>query len=155
MATSRSLGQLAKRMDVVADQFEVGLERVVIVAAETAAGFAILATPVRTGRAKSNWVGSTTVPIEEDRMAATEEDPITADEAELISLEQVVQVLGTYELIFGSIFLTNITPYIEMLEAGSSRQAPAGMAALAVQAAAEQVRREVRRGVLGRRARIG
>lgn len=77
-------------------------------------------TPVDTGRAKANWFVSDNAPSllvdqRKDRSALGNIGKYTAQELEKITIE------------LGIDFLTNNLPYIEVLERGSSRQAPAGM----------------------------
>jgi hypothetical protein len=84
----------------------------------------ILNTPVDSGRARANWqvqigsVPSGTLELE-DRSGAATINTATAAAAGL----QAGDV----------IYLVNNLPYIQKLEDGSSKQAPAGMVGLAVQ----------------------
>lgn len=74
----------------------------------------ILDTPVDTGRARGNWQATLDSP-------ATEE---TENESMSVALAGVAANLGKVNDVS---FLANNLPYIEELEDGSSKQAPAGM----------------------------
>lgn len=75
-------------------------------------------TPVDTGWARSNWVprvGQPQVSVAGARTAVSQ-----ADQA------QGLASLVTYKLEAGAIYVTNNVPYIKRLNAGHSKQAPAG-----------------------------
>ena len=74
----------------------------------------ILDTPVDTGRARGNWQATLNSP-------ATEE---IENESMSVALAGVAANLGKINDVS---FLANNLPYIEELEDGSSKQAPAGM----------------------------
>lgn len=74
----------------------------------------ILDTPVDTGRARGNWQATLDSP-------ATEE---IENESMSVALAGVAANLGKVNDVS---FLANNLPYIEELEDGSSKQAPAGM----------------------------
>lgn len=74
----------------------------------------ILDTPVDTGRARGNWQATLDSP-------ATEE---IENESMSVALAGVAANLGKINDVS---FLANNLPYIEELEDGSSKQAPAGM----------------------------
>lgn len=74
----------------------------------------ILDTPVDTGRARGNWQATLNSP-------ATEE---IENESMSVALAGVAANLGKVNDVS---FLANNLPYIEELEDGSSKQAPAGM----------------------------
>jgi len=76
----------------------------------------VMKTPVRTGRARSNWqtsIGSAPESV------VWLEDPVKTGEIVLGSLP-----------VYSIVFLTNNVPYIIYLEDGTSKQAPNGMVAL-------------------------
>jgi len=83
------------------------------------------ATPVDTGRARSNWIASKNEPVAKIR------DEI--DGGGSISIREGVAVSAS---IRGGdkMFITNSLPYIESLNSGSSKQAPAGFVETAVDA---------------------
>jgi hypothetical protein len=76
----------------------------------------ILMTPVKSGRARGNWQTSITTPIEEE-IDTKDQNRGLNELADIVNKQQGDE----------SIFLSNNLPYIEVLENGSSIQAPAGM----------------------------
>jgi len=75
----------------------------------------VLATPVRTGRARSNWIASLNIPSDEVR------EPLEVSGA----LSQNMPTIATAKL-GDIIYLSNNLPYIGSLNDGSSAQAPPG-----------------------------
>jgi hypothetical protein len=94
----------------------------------------VMATPVKTGRARANWrvqagsMNPETLPPPSSPGAG-----VSAALAE--ALTAVAEYRGE-----GEIHISNNLPYIHRLNAGSSTQAPEGFVELAVQRAAEAVR---------------
>lgn len=87
------------------------------------------ATPVDTGRARSNWhldSGAPTVIKVEPGQGQTDEEAQAA--------------AGTYTGKDGAIHVSNNLPYIERLNDGYSQQAPAGFVQDAIQAAIAQTK---------------
>ena len=103
----------------------------------------VLGTPVDKGRARSNWIVSLGAP------SRSTVDPYvpgkggsTAGDNANAALAQGAAVIGGYSgLIHGSIVISNNLPYIGRLNAGSSKQAPAGFVEKAVQSAARAVQK--------------
>lgn len=86
----------------------------------------VLRTPVDTGRARGNWfvqIGGEGVEV------TTEVDPTGA-----VTIASGGAVIGTYQQAkgFPVISIYNNLPYINRLEHGWSKQAPAGMVAVTV-----------------------
>jgi hypothetical protein len=82
-------------------------------------------TPVDTGRARSNWLPTLNIPSEK-----------TVGPNEKVD---VGRVLEDYSL-DDNILITNNLPYIERLNQGSSKQAPANFVEAAVQFGVSKVR---------------
>ena len=99
-------------------------------------------TPVLTGFARSNWYPSVGAP-EPETLG-------TRELAELGSLQdsfrrrRVAEVVATYTLDQGSIYLQNNVTYVPLLNDGSSRKAPAGFIEQSVAQAAADVERRLR-----------
>jgi hypothetical protein len=129
-------------MEIRARTTYQSLNRVIRKAALVADQVAVLATPVDTGRARGGWF----VSIDAPSAGISEPIGISADqaanktEATKKALDQAEAEIGKYTD-EGSIFITNNVAYIGELDDGSSRQAPEGMTAQAVQAAQDLVRR--------------
>lgn len=117
-------------------------DRTVRMAALAADQAVVLATPVDKGRARSNWL------VELDAPARTTIEPYAPGEAGSTgganATAALAQGQATIALYNGdrntAIAISNNLPYIEPLNNGSSRQAPAGFVQKAVQAAVKQVR---------------
>lgn len=84
----------------------------------------VLRTPVDTGRARGNWMVSEGEPV-------TESDPSRFDKTGGAGMAEAKGLAK--DLKFGDVaFIVNNLPYIEALENGHSKQAPAGMVAVTV-----------------------
>ncbi len=83
----------------------------------------IVKTPRKTGRAQSNWFASVGMP--ENR---------TTDVIEGSAISVVARETKIADSAYGNVYwLSNNLPYIERLEYGYSKQAPAGMARLSIE----------------------
>ena len=126
MATSRSLSQFAKRMSLRGEQLILGVEKLVRLGAGKAGEIVVLATPVRTGLARGNWIPS---------IGSPQRGRKPPDKSGRSTIAKAKTVFRGYRIGGNGIFITNNVPYILDLENGNSRQAPNGMTALAIQAA--------------------
>lgn len=95
----------------------------------------ISATPVDTGRARSNWLASI------DTIRTDNVEPLAAGAAATqIAIEEAAAVIRGYDGDSNrEIRLQNSLPYIDPLNNGSSAQAPAGFVRMGVQAAVDAV----------------
>lgn len=84
----------------------------------------VKATPVGTGRAKGNWIPSSGTPVYDF-------DPERKDKDGSSTLAKMSSILESHKE-GESIFITNSTPYILMLEYGWSKKAPNGMVRISV-----------------------
>jgi hypothetical protein len=82
----------------------------------------ILDTPVKTGRARANWIPSLGAP----QYRVTDETDVHT--ATLFNAQTVHSNARPYQ----PLYLTNALPYIQKLEDGGSKQAPRGMAGRAI-----------------------
>ena len=119
--------QLAVRLNRLALRSERGIERFVATIGTEIGRVIVPATPVDTGFARANWRPALNAP------AATTTSAL--DPSGAATVARITVVSRQYRLGF-ALFLTNRTPYIGSLNAGSSGQAPAGF-----------VQASVRRGV--------
>lgn len=95
----------------------------------------IEATPVDTGWARANWVpniGSAYDPGDVIEFDSREERQSRTPQARADQQAGTASVL-TYRLERGPIFVTNNVPYIQILNEGSSRQAPSAFIESAIQ----------------------
>lgn len=104
----------------------------------------VTSTPVDTGRARSNWiVGINAAPSEDDREPFFPgEQGSTVAQNTQASIDEATQRINTYAgSEGGSIYIVNSVPYIEELNNGTSKQAPANFVEEAVQKAVEAIKR--------------
>lgn len=141
-----TLGQFAKRIRRRGRNVERNVEVLVRKVALLADQTLVLATPVDTGRARSNWVVSLGSGTRENIEPYSPGEGLGAGESANASaaIAQGQSVIKSYKLRDGSIFISNNVPYIGQLNAGTSAQAPAGFIEQAVLAAASAVNATVR-----------
>lgn len=138
---ARDLGGLAVAMQEMARRVErnteAGVRRVALAVDQAV----VFATPVDTGRARSNWIASvdkvffgTVKPYAKgEKLGLGERANAQA------ALSQAAQVVAGYKL--GSVvYIANNLPYIRALNDGWSAQAPAGFVEAAVQAGSKAAR---------------
>ena len=133
MGTSKSLGEFARKIDLVADKtIPSEVTRVIRKIALAIDQVTVLATPVDTGRARANWIvtvrgpstGSGVQPSTNGERGSEARGAANAQR----SLNAGSTVISQYDdEKHAGIFITNNLPYIEFLEEGSSAQAPEGM----------------------------
>ena len=87
----------------------------------------VMRTPVDTGRAKGNWQVSINEPAE-----GTIDEGISPNISDGEVIEKGLVALATLPP-YSVVWIANNLEYIEFLEHGSSKKAPDGMVALAVQ----------------------
>lgn len=112
-----SLESFAKRIRVRADRLPGAVDKIVKQVAVSVDQAVVTATPVDTGRARSNWLASIDV-------ARTGTVPTHGPGAEAASIAAARAVIASRKP-GQAIFISNNLPYIERLNQGSSSQAPA------------------------------
>lgn len=105
-------------------RIEIGVNNVVKAVAVAVDQTVVTATPVDTGRARSNWIVSLGSP-------SSVVIPTLGPGALAAAIAQGASVIASRRL-KESIHITNNLPYIGLLNAGSSRKAPAGFVQLSV-----------------------
>lgn len=134
MATSRSFQAFARRMRFRADELEKNANRTVRKVALAADQAIVVATPVDTGQARSNWLVSLlspradTIPPYVAGMGGS-----TGAQNVIAAQAQGASVIGTRQP-GQDVWISNNLPYIGRLNNGFSAQAPANF----VQAAAAE-----------------
>lgn len=124
------LNQFSKRMGVLANQIPENADKLVRRVSVAADQAVVMATPVDTGLARSNWV-------------ATLDTAFTGVVAEpnTNSMEQARGAIARYNGdVHASVHLTNNLDYIEKLNEGHSMQAPAGYVRISLQIATSMIR---------------
>lgn len=100
----------------------------------------VLATPVDTGRARSNWQASLNAPATGTREAYVEGSSGSSAGANAqAAIDQGKTVIGATKN-GDAVHLTNNLPYIGRLNEGHSAQAPAGFVEEAIQVGLQAVR---------------
>ena len=131
------LEQLDARLRRVSRQLEQGVERYVAAIGAEIGRVLVPATPVDTGLARGNWRPSLNVPISRPTSLP---DPTGAG-----AVARIASVAQQFR-IGDSLHIVNNVPYISLLNAGSSPQAPAGFVQASV--------RNALRNVASRRTRL-
>jgi hypothetical protein len=90
------------------------------------------ATPVDTGHARRNWIAS---------VGSRNEFEAVSDAA----YEAGIAAVLSYQLADGVIWVSNVVPYIERLNNGTSTQSPAGFVEIAIDRAMTTVREKLSR----------
>jgi len=143
------LGDFARRMSRLAEEMERGVERTKRQVALVADRELVMATPVDTGRARSNWIVSTIAPAPGAKGPYSPGSNLGLGES---ANAQAALAQGQAAISSSkpgqSIFITNNVSYIGRLNDNWSAQAPAGFVEAAVLRAAGVVRssRVLRRG---------
>ncbi len=130
MATSRGFAQFSRRMAFLSKKFGKNTEKAIKRAAIAADDTVVTMTPVDTGRARANWIVSFRKPSTA-KLKGT-------DKSGSGTQAKGLAVINRWTVVAGPIFITNNLPYIVSLDEGSSRKAPEGMSAAAIQAARRQ-----------------
>ncbi len=130
MAVSIGFGQFARRTERIKAAVQPFIDRIHDDASAELVRAVITATPVKTGAARSNWLGGSPVAPRSVVAATSEGAAISA------------AISATTSRVPGADSeLANSIDYIRLLNDGSSRQAPANFVALAVSAARDAIRR--------------
>lgn len=136
----------SRRITVLSERIRTEVNKVVRKTALAADREVVLATPVDTGRARSNWLVSLGSgredTIEPYADLGSHTDPSKKSEtanASAAMAQAAGVVAGRKE--GQDIYITNNLPYIELLNSGSSAQAPAHFVEKAVSVAADIIRR--------------
>jgi len=130
-----SLSEFSKRMGKIATDVEVNADKMVrktVLAVDQAV---VLSTPVDKGRARSNWVAELDAPFEGDIEPYAPGDELGLGEAgnAAAAIAQAAAVASAYNGKLNSeVHITNNLPYIQVLNDGSSEQAPANFVEEAV-----------------------
>lgn len=112
-----------------ADSLGIGVETVVKkIALQTFTGI-VKKTPVDKGRARASWVIG--VGNRQNSPVLSDNQQFSATEATRYAGEELAELSRIKP--FSVVFISNSLPYIEVLENGSSDQAPNGMVAVTLQ----------------------
>ena len=120
-----------------ADSLGLGVETVVKKISLQVFTGVVKKTPVDTGRARANWVISVEVPSSAPPLP--DGKTFSGQEATAFANKELVELSKIKP--FSNVFISNNMPYIEVLEDGSSDQAPEGMLAVTL----TEVERDIKR----------
>lgn len=131
--------ELRRRANAVGDETSKAVRTVAINVLTSL----VTATPIDTGKARSNWqVGINSAPDGELPAFSPGSHGSTAGQNVAAALAAGTDVVQRFQATTDtSVQIVNNLPYISSLDAGASDQAPAGFVAKAVQAAALAARR--------------
>lgn len=132
---SRRMGQIASDIPERADK----VVRKTVLAVDQAL---VLSTPVDKGRARSNWIAALDQATDDTVDAYVEGDGgSTAGANATAAMAQAAGVAADYDGdLHNEVHVTNNLPYIEVLNDGSSAQAPADFVGEAVRAGVDAVK---------------
>ncbi len=116
---------MGTRLEVLA-KLDAHVEKRCVELAVNISAELIATTPVDTGWARANWVPSLTVPYGGRSLAGS------GSALDVIAQESGLSEVLAFKLADGAIFVSNHVPYIRRLNAGHSRQAPAGFVEAAI-----------------------
>lgn len=131
-----NLGQFARRMAAISSGIPENVAELMGKVALSVDQAVVLGTPVDTGRARSNWIVSRGAPDSRTRSPYSPGNKLGLGETGNLSgaLDQAKGEVNAFKLSDGSIWISNNLKYIGKLDAGGSRQAPAGITAIGVAA---------------------
>ncbi len=128
------LGEFATKMIARADKIVKNLNKTTRKAALAADQAVVLATPVDTSRARSNWITSLGSPVTSSiNPYSPGKGGATGEASGQAAINQAAGVISQ-RTIGQDIYITNNLPYIQKLNEGSSAQAPAGFVQASVAA---------------------
>ncbi len=137
---ARTLAQFQVRMGQLGKRVERNVPAILRKVALAADQAVVLATPVDTGRARSNWIASVGSPSRDTNEAFVPGEKGSTGAAN--SAAAIAQATGAIKNVRReeqSIYISNNLPYIGRLNEGHSAQAPSGFIEQGVKAAAAKV----------------
>lgn len=134
-----SLDAFGNRMTVIADRLTVNIQGLIADIGTEIGVSLVPATPVKTGFARGNWRPTLNAP---SPLPVTILDPTGS-----ATIARIRVISHQYRL-GNTLFITNRTPYIGLLNQGSSPQAPPGFVLQAVTQGLERGKARHRGGLL-------
>jgi len=131
---------------IIRELEEVTEKAVTVITLEVAANLIEL-TPVDTGWARANWIPNIGGPFEVSISEFSDDDARRAaipGQAGLQQSQTGLLVAGGYSLSQGPIYVSNNVPYIQVLNTGSSTQAPSAFIQSAIETGVNAATRKVR-----------
>lgn len=141
MARSTMRG-FSKRIKAIANDVEKNANTMMRKTVITVASSVALRTPVDTGRARANWqtqIGSAAGGVVDGFPAGSRGS--TGAAAAGVATAKAVEVMNGYKQGGVDVYISNNLPYIDPLNKGSSKQAPAGFIEAAIMAGQNAIRK--------------
>lgn len=133
------MGDFSKRMSALGKTVQDNADKLTRKTALVIDSTVVLATPVDTGRARSNWIATIGTPTDQIREAYFPgKEKSTAGPNAQAAIDQAKAAITGYTA-GKEIHITNNLDYIGSLNSGSSAQAPAAFVELAVAQASSTV----------------
>ncbi len=134
-----TLRTLAVSLRAAARAVEVNAVETVKAVAQNVGLTVVYATPIDTSRARMNWQGSIGSPAAAE-LSPYPNKPSDPSIGSSVAIQSIRRIVSRYTGQQGGIFITNNTMYIQLLNNGSSSQAPANFVAKAVMAGLQATR---------------
>lgn len=137
---AKDFSELGNIIDNIKKDVNAGVSRKLRATALLIDQKVVYSTPVKTGRARANWLAA----VDAEVITPTDDTDKEGNE----SIAKAGNVIGTFDpLKNATIFITNNVAYIGFLNEGSSVQAPANFVQIAVaQGQAEAARLKILKG---------
>ena len=142
MMAKTTMSGFSKRIKAIAQQVEDNSHTMMRKTVITVVSAISLRTPVDEGRARANWqttIGHAAGGLVDAFPKGTRGSSGTAAAAQAIN--QAVAEMGRYKRGGQDVYVSNNLPYIERLNKGSSKQAPAGFVEAAILAGLNAIRK--------------
>lgn len=133
----------AQRMKTLAAWVGTSVEREVRAAGMACASEVIIRTPVKTGRARSNWIASRhgAIPTDVIEGAKTLNVETNRAVATVVATRRCAGTIKSWNAMMGPLLISNAVPYIFDLDSGTSGQARQGMTLFGIMAAQARLRK--------------
>jgi hypothetical protein len=130
------------RLKVLTAMIDKNVEREVRAAGMACAMEVINRTPVKTGRARSNWIGSRygAIPTNIIEGANTKNRETNRSVATVTAVRNCASTIRSWKREMGSLLISNCVPYIFDLDDGTSGQARQGMTLFGIMAARRRLK---------------
>ena len=128
------------QIDIVLGDLESVTEQVVVALSVNISAELIERTPVDTGWARANWVPRAGKPFRGGSQQISKEEREAKSRGRAgVQENSIASLTATYKLQQGPVFNSNNVPYIQVLNNGSSDQAPSGFIQQGIKAGVKSV----------------
>ena len=139
---SSGASTFSARLKKLTALIDKSVEREVRAAGMAAAMEVISRTPIKTGRARSNWIASRfgAIPTIVIEGANTKNVETNRSVATVTALRNCAGTIKSWTTVMGSLLISNCVPYIFDLDDGTSGQARQGMTLFGIMAARRRLK---------------